>query len=177
MKANSNIRRRNRIKKIKKFIMEKDSIIIVNNSFSGSLGNAFPYTDFCIFKLGKKSLITSSHNFDIVDELIIGDNVVFGGLLSSVWNHGFDSDRTLIQGPVIIGSNIYIGAGTIICQGVKIADNSVIGAGTVVSKSIISSGFYVSNQLIRKSAVHLYSDENSTITYAGHKFYRKPSLK
>jgi acetyltransferase-like isoleucine patch superfamily enzyme len=98
---------------------------------------------------------------------------VFGGFRSTVWTHGFDMDRTMIQGPVIIGNNIYIGACVIICQGVKIADNSVIGAGTVVSKSITSPGFYISNQLIRKSTVHLYSDEKSTINYCGYNFYRK----
>jgi acetyltransferase-like isoleucine patch superfamily enzyme len=37
---------------------------------------------------------------------------------------------------VIIGTNCYIGAGTIILPGVTIGDNSIIGAGAVVTKSI-----------------------------------------
>lgn len=37
---------------------------------------------------------------------------------------------------VIIGRNVYIGAGAIILPGVTIGDNSIIGAGAVVTKDI-----------------------------------------
>jgi acetyltransferase-like isoleucine patch superfamily enzyme len=35
--------------------------------------------------------------------------------------------------PVVIGENVFVGAGSIILKGVHIGDNSVIGAGSVVS--------------------------------------------
>jgi len=38
--------------------------------------------------------------------------------------------------PVVIGSNVWIGAGAVILPGVRIGDNSVIGAGSVVTKDI-----------------------------------------
>ena len=38
--------------------------------------------------------------------------------------------------PVTIGSNVWIGGGSIILPGVTIGDNTTIGAGSVVSKSI-----------------------------------------
>lgn len=38
--------------------------------------------------------------------------------------------------PVTIGSNVWIGGGTIILQGVTIGDNTTIAAGSVVTKSI-----------------------------------------
>ena len=38
--------------------------------------------------------------------------------------------------PVSIGSNVFIGARSIVLKGVTIGDNTVIGAGSVVSKSI-----------------------------------------
>lgn len=38
--------------------------------------------------------------------------------------------------PVTIGSNVWIGGGSIILPGVKIGDNTTIGAGSVVTKDI-----------------------------------------
>ena len=38
--------------------------------------------------------------------------------------------------PISIGSNVWIGGGSIILPGVEIGDNTVIGAGSLVSKSI-----------------------------------------
>lgn len=37
---------------------------------------------------------------------------------------------------IVIGSNVWVGGGTIICPGVKIGDNVTIGAGSVVTKDI-----------------------------------------
>jgi maltose O-acetyltransferase len=38
--------------------------------------------------------------------------------------------------PIVIGNNVWVGGGTIICPGVKIGDNVTIGAGSVVTKDI-----------------------------------------
>jgi len=38
--------------------------------------------------------------------------------------------------PVIIGQNVWLGGGAIVCPGVNIGDNSVIGAGSVVTRDI-----------------------------------------
>lgn len=37
---------------------------------------------------------------------------------------------------ILIGNNVWIGGGTIICPGVKIGDNVTIGAGSVVTKDL-----------------------------------------
>lgn len=47
--------------------------------------------------------------------------------------------------PVHIGSNVFIGAGTIVLPGVTIGDNVVIGAGSVVTKNIPSNSVAVGN--------------------------------
>ena len=41
--------------------------------------------------------------------------------------------------PVIIGDNVWLGGGVIICPGVTISDNVTIGAGSVVTKDIPSN--------------------------------------
>lgn len=38
--------------------------------------------------------------------------------------------------PIVVGNNVWIGAGSVILAGVFIGDNTVIGAGSVVTKSI-----------------------------------------
>lgn len=46
---------------------------------------------------------------------------------------------------VIIGNNVWVGGGTIICPGVKIGDNVTIGAGSVVTKDIPNNVIAVGN--------------------------------
>jgi len=41
--------------------------------------------------------------------------------------------------PIIIGNNVWIGGGAIVCPGVKIGDNVTIGAGSVVTKDMPSN--------------------------------------
>lgn len=38
--------------------------------------------------------------------------------------------------PIVIGNNVWLGGGVIVCPGVTIGDNSVIGAGAVVTRNI-----------------------------------------
>lgn len=54
--------------------------------------------------------------------------------------------------PVTIGSNVWIGGGSILLPGVTIGDNTTIGAGSVVTKSIPANSVAVGNpcHVIRK---------------------------
>ena len=47
--------------------------------------------------------------------------------------------------PVVIGDDVWIGGGAIICPGVKIGSHSVIGAGSVVTKDIPAGVLAVGN--------------------------------
>lgn len=47
--------------------------------------------------------------------------------------------------PIVIGNNVWIGGGTIICPGVRIGDNVTIGAGSVVTKDIPENVIAVGN--------------------------------
>jgi maltose O-acetyltransferase len=50
-----------------------------------------------------------------------------------------------LAAPVIIGNNVWIGGGVIICPGVTIGDNTTIGAGSVVVKDIPANVIAVGN--------------------------------
>lgn len=48
-------------------------------------------------------------------------------------------------GAVVVGNNVFIGAGSIVLPGVRIGDNVVIGAGSVVAKDIPSGAVAAGN--------------------------------
>lgn len=91
-------------------------------------------------RLGNCS-IDPSHCFHIT----IGDNVVFGPqvrILAHDASTGVFLGYTRVAN-VNIGSNVFIGAHSIVLPGVTIGDNVVIGAGSIVSKDIPSNSVAV----------------------------------
>ncbi|WP_416968115.1 sugar O-acetyltransferase [Streptomyces sp. 4F14] len=45
-------------------------------------------------------------------------------------------DKLEAARPIIIGDNVWLGGGVIVCPGVSIGDDSVVGAGSVVTRNI-----------------------------------------
>lgn len=77
----------------------------------------------------------------------IGDNVTFAPRVHVL---AHDASMKKVLGytkiaRVIIGNNVFLGAGTIVLPGVRIDDNTIVGAGSVVSRSLIGGGVYVGN--------------------------------
>ena len=86
------------------------------------------------FRRNEGCIIDPSHCWliDIGDDVVLAPNVHILAHDASMWN---DTGYTRIA-PVKIGSNVFIGAGTIIMPGVEIGRNCIIGAGSVVIKPI-----------------------------------------
>lgn len=85
----------------------------------------------------------SNHNLIITDgaEVRFGDNVFIApNCCFTTAEHPIDPEQRKlgleIAGPITVGNNVWIGAGSTILAGVTIGDNSVIGAGSVVTSSI-----------------------------------------
>lgn len=88
----------------------------------------------------------ANHNCQILD----GGKVTFGHHVFIAPNccfttaeHALDAKQRNegleVALPIIIGNNVWIGAGTTVLGGVTIGDNTVIGAGSVVTKDIPSN--------------------------------------
>lgn len=78
-----------------------------------------------------------------VAQVTIGSNVLFGpNVQIYAATHPLDwkirAAWLELGKPVTIGSDVWVGGGTIICPGVTIGDRTVIGAGSVVTKDIPS---------------------------------------
>lgn len=76
-----------------------------------------------------------------VNRVKIGDNVLLApNVQIYTATHPTDPKERLTGKeyavPIVIGDNVWIGGGTIICPGVKIGNNVTIGAGSVVTKDI-----------------------------------------
>ena len=76
-----------------------------------------------------------------VCRITIGRNVLLGpGVHIYAATHPLDAHVRSTQQeygkPVTIGSNVWVGGGTIICPGVTVGSNTTIGAGSVVTKDI-----------------------------------------
>lgn len=54
-------------------------------------------------------------------------------------------DKLEAAEPIVIGDNVWLGGGAIVCPGVTIGDNSVIGAGSVVTRDIPANVVAVGN--------------------------------
>jgi acetyltransferase-like isoleucine patch superfamily enzyme len=75
-------------------------------------------------------------------DVVIGDNTKIAGntyIISSdhdISGIEFGSLEKEIPGKIVIGKNVWIGAGSLITKGVSIGDYAVIGGGSVVTKSV-----------------------------------------
>ncbi|MGW4116893.1 sugar O-acetyltransferase [Actinosynnema sp. NPDC004786] len=54
-------------------------------------------------------------------------------------------DKLEAARPIVIGDNVWLGGGVVVCPGVTIGDNSVIGAGAVVTRDIPANVVAVGN--------------------------------
>ncbi len=109
-----------------------------------------------ILEIGKDCEILSSHYFDVVAPITIGNHVTIAGKWTQFYTHSFDLEKNRMDGPISIGDHVYIGAGCIINLGVRICGRVVLQAGTCVNKSITEPGVYMSNSFTKRGEVRSY---------------------
>lgn len=76
-----------------------------------------------------------------VSEITIGDDSIFGEYVSihdenHIFGGAFHQRHQVSAVPVVIGSNVWVGAKATILQGVHIGDGAVIGANSVVTHDV-----------------------------------------
>lgn len=97
--------------------------------------------------INRNSMIVCRDSICIGDGTTIGPNVV-------IYDHDHDikSKGNLVKEKVVIGKNVWIGAGAVILKGVTIGDNAVVAAGTVVSKDVCE------NTVVRNQFTTVYKE-------------------
>lgn len=98
------------------------------------------YTDFGKnIRIGKDVFINNCCTFMDRGGITIGDNAFIGPQSRLITeNHGLSPDerRSMINKPIVLENNVWIGAGATVLPGVTIGENSVVGAGAVVTKDV-----------------------------------------
>lgn len=98
-----------------------------------------------IIDIGDKCFINRNCMIVAHEKIIIGNNTTIGpNCCIYDHDHNFrkEVDGEFTTGAVIIGNNVWIGAGVIILKGSLIGDNCVIGAGAII-KGIIAENTIV----------------------------------
>ena len=144
-----------RIKLLDRFFMGNDCSIGSSTIICGSyVANKFAERDFVC---GDNVRILSSHYFDVVAPITIGNFVTIAGKWTQFYTHSFDLVPNRMDGGISIGNRCYIGAGCLINLGVNICDNVVLQGGTCVNKSITEPGVYASQSFYRRGDVRQYN--------------------
>ena len=103
--------------------------------------------------IGNNSSVNSNNMIVCHEHIVIGDNVMLSPNVQIYdHDHDFRSDGGIKNGkyktsPIEIGSNVWIGANTVILRGAIIGNNSVVGAGCVIK------GIYPDNTVIIQKRV------------------------
>jgi acetyltransferase-like isoleucine patch superfamily enzyme len=105
-------------------------------------------------RLGTWSKITGIHRVDLTNSVTLGEYSTVAGQGCQLLTHGYVHEmeglaRYRIEGPITIGDNVYVGAGSILSMGVTLGNGVILGAGSTVAKSLIEPGLYVSMPLRR----------------------------
>ena len=82
---------------------------------------------------------------EIGDKVTISANVFLLTHDGATWLLNDERGRAFKYGKVVIGSECFIGIGSIIMPGVTIGDRVIVGAGSVVTKSIPSGEIWAGN--------------------------------
>ncbi|MEM9265894.1 MAG: sugar O-acetyltransferase [Cyanobacteria bacterium P01_F01_bin.13] len=141
-------------------LMERQTIF---ESLFGKLGASFEinspfHCDYgCHIQAGKNLYINVNCTILDCNWVTIGNDVLIApNVQIYTAYHPTDPEIRLtgveMSAPIIIGNNVWIGGGAIICPGVTIGENSSIGAGSIVNKSIPANSVAVGTpcRVIRK---------------------------
>jgi acetyltransferase-like isoleucine patch superfamily enzyme len=112
----------------------------------------FTQLDSALIKIGNNCKFNGTI-IQARDKIIIGDDSIFGHgvVILDSNSHNISMDwvtrRTgkVVDSPVIIGKNVWVGRNSIILKGVRIGDNSIIAAGSVVTKNVPSNHLFGGN--------------------------------
>lgn len=122
--------------------MKKLGINIIGDPIYISATVSFDGTDYGLITIGDKTVISSgvrvlTHDFSV------------SRMLYAVGRLKADEKEVSISSPVTIGSNVFVGARSIVMPGTVVEDNVVIGAGSVVRGKLEKNGIYIGNPAVK----------------------------
>jgi acetyltransferase-like isoleucine patch superfamily enzyme len=99
-------------------------------------------TENALLNIGSFVFIGRGTEFDVMERVSVGDHTqIAPGCFITDHNHGSAADLRIDQqpcvvGPVVIGSDVWLGVNVTILAGVTIGDGAVVAAHAVVTKDV-----------------------------------------
>ncbi len=134
----------------------KKSLIVLNNKDRIEDGSMIAAAHGGTLEIGENVYINRNSTIVARDMIKIGSNTQIGPNVS-IFDHDHNNlERgTVIASPIVIGTNVWIGANTVITRGVRIGDNCIVAAGSTVTKDIPEN-----HTFIQKKEVTLIDNTN-----------------
>ena len=131
-----------------KISIKKGSKLILGKNYRSRYNVSFRIYDKGVVKIGDNCFFNDNCSINCRSNIEIGDNVICGqNVLFFDHNHNYKENiKEFVNKPIKIGNNVWIGANTIILNGVTIGDNVVIGAGSIVREDIDNNSLYVEDK-------------------------------
>jgi acetyltransferase-like isoleucine patch superfamily enzyme len=133
-----------------RYLIERD--VRMEGTFQRSL---LDIRDGAVLTIGRGTYLNDGLRIHSMVGVTIGSNCLVANNVSF-----FDSDFHAVEegsitksGPIVLGRNVWIGAGVIILANVSIGDHSVIGAGSVVTRPIPANTLAAGNPCRRIRAI------------------------
>ena len=144
----TSVGKRLRIERIP-YIRRRGGIVIGDDVYiSGKISIAFNSAIglYPELRIGNHTFIGHQCSFSIAKKISIGDHCLIAGGTSFFDNDGHPMDATRRRNgervspeqvwPVVIGDDVWIGAGCRILKGVHIGDRAIVGSASVVTKDV-----------------------------------------
>jgi len=97
--------------------------------------------DHCLLSPGVR--VSAAMRVEIGDDCMLASGVY---LTDADWHDVHDRTRAPGRSaPIVLGRNVWIGDGAIVCKGVHVGENTVIGAGSVVVSDIPANSIAAGN--------------------------------
>lgn len=134
------------LKKLQQIFAQAGENLIIEEGFYCDYGNKISFGNRVY--LNVNCTLLDGGNIRIGDDVLIGPNVQILTV-----NHpklaAHRLQKTALVEDVVIGNNVWIGAGVIIVPGVTIADEVIVAAGSVVTKNLESNCLFAGNPAIK----------------------------
>lgn len=132
--------------------LKKDSRLILDSSFSRIYfdnGVDIHLTENAILNISGGVFFNVGASIAVRDRVSIGKNSMFGPRICLVdHDHGVRLGgvdfryQSMINSPVFIGNNVWVGSGVVVTKGSYIEDNVVVGANSVVKGKLRQNSLY-----------------------------------
>lgn len=146
------------------------------------------YCDYGLnLEFGERVFVNQNCSFYDMGGISIGDRTMIGpGVTLSTAGHPVEPDERfdgITTAPIVIESNVWIGANATITPGVRVGTGSVVAAGTVVAKDVppncvVSSGGYVKHRELKPAdrASAVAAREATSLTLASEAAEHTPDV-